>query len=53
MSVVDGKQWEALKKYNVNELYVLKEPVKTKEEKEVEEGADTAAPSEKQSVGDE
>lgn len=28
VSVVDSKQWEALKKYNINELYMLKDPAK-------------------------
>lgn len=31
MSVVDGKQWEDLKRYNINELYKLRSDSKKPE----------------------
>lgn len=34
VAVVEGKRWEALKRYNVNEMYRLEEPGKEQDKKQ-------------------
>lgn len=43
VSVVDGKQWEELRRYNINELYKL---IPQKGEEEESAGAEGAVPAE-------
>ncbi len=42
MSVVDGPRWDALKKYNVNEIY--KQALAKKSDRPSETKSDAAAP---------
>lgn len=42
ISVVDGAEWESLKRYNMNELYRLTSDVQSQDEPKAEEGTTSA-----------